>query len=62
MKSRLIAKPTLQTMLKEARTNGLTVTKEGSGYTVKDGDTLVLKAMNGANAYLTRLNPDYYNG
>ena len=60
MITKLLSKPLLQSTLSNCRALGYTVAKLSAGYTVHDDDHLVLKAMNGNTAYLTRLNPDYF--
>lgn len=54
METKLFAKPQLQQVLKDLRSEGYDVNKTAGGYKVYMGDKLILQAMNGNNAYLVR--------
>jgi|TARA_R110000824_G_scaffold268827_1_gene457442 hypothetical protein len=55
MKSIVMSKPNLQSILKGLRVSGIEVTKIGeSGYKGEHKGELVLKALKGRNGYLVR--------
>ena len=58
--ARVIDKQTVQLMLKGLREAGLTVKKLDNGYECISNGTLLLRAMNGRNSYLVRMQEDLF--
>lgn len=60
-RTRLIPKREFQVLLKHLRANGYKVDKSTTGaYVVYDDNVMILKALNGNNAYMTRMSADYF--
>lgn len=63
MATRVISKPTMQLILRELRMKGLPVTRtrDKAGYTIHEGDDLVLKAMQGKASYLLYYDEEWWD-